>query len=647
MMVALTFAAPDAGAQLPPLIPRTVLFATPEKADPKLSPDGRSLAFLAPDGRGVLQIWVRSVAQGDARVVTAEPQRSIQDFHWAYDDHTLLFGRDSQGDERFHINAADMDTRNVRDLTPFQGVGARLVARSPRFRTKILVELNLRARTWMDVYSVDLETGATELDTQNPGDVIEWVADDDLIVRAVRGLRPDGRTQIRARSDPWSEWRIVAEGAPLEVLSPRRISPDGAGIYLFSSIRSQTVRLVQRDFMTRADRPIAADGQIDVDEESFNPSKRIIDAVRFSGQRTRWMALEPSIEDDLAAVGKLCGGCDLISLERNGGDSAWVAGFTSDTGGFRWYLYDRSTHSGALLFAASSQVERLRLAQMKPVTIAARDGLVLNAYLTLPLGLPPSKLPLVLYVHGGPWAKDSWGWDPFVQWLANRGYAVLQVNFRGSTGFGKKLARGGDRQWGQAMQDDLTDSVRWAIAQGIADPARVAIVGGSYGGYAALAGAAFTPDLYRCAVDMEGPANMSTFTSGIGWTWRRSGWNASVGNPDDPRDRKLLERESPLLAADQIRIPMLIAHGSNDPRVNQSESDQVIAALKRYDRVPVQYVVYSDEGHSFSRGENALDLLARIERFLADYLGGRAEPLPGEKVPGSTAVVTFIHQHGK
>jgi dipeptidyl aminopeptidase/acylaminoacyl peptidase len=582
LTMASTIPPPTSFAQSPPLIPRDTLLGNPERANPHIAPDGKRLAWLAPDEHEILQVWVQTVGQHDTRVVTADKSRGIQSYGWAFDSKTILYAQDAAGDENFHLFAVDLDSHNVRDLTPWDGVRSEIVASSPKFPGRILVALNLRDRKLMDVYRIDLRTGAVELDTQNPGEVAGWLADDDMIVRAAAVTTPDGGTELRIR--------------------------DSAAL----------------------------------SDAMIQPTRHVVQAAAFDPGRKHWTVVDPSVQADFDAIAKITAG-DFTVVDRDLADQTWLVSFVSDRAPARYYSWDRAAMKATFLFSVQHKLDDAPLAAMKPVEFAARDGMKINGYLTLPPGAPPKNLPMVLAVHGGPWARDSWGFYPYIQLLANRGYAVLQTNFRGSTGFGKKYLHAGDRQWGLKMQTDLTDGVKWAVDEGIADPARVAIFGGSYGGYAALAGAAFTPELYRCAVDECGPSNLFTLLASFPpyWEVARSIFFTRVGNPGDPRDKNLLTTASPLFSADKIKVPMLIGQGANDPRVKQAEAEQIVDAIARH-RGSAVYVLYTDEGHGFVRPDNRLDFTARMEKFLADNLGGRYEPMKGDRIAGSTARLRVV-----
>jgi dipeptidyl aminopeptidase/acylaminoacyl peptidase len=631
-----------AQAELPPLISRDVLFGNPEKAGPQLSPDARRISWLAPDQKNVLQVWVKTVDKDDAQMVTADKKRGIRTYFWAWDGKTVLYLQDQDGDENFHVYGVDLETRNIRDYTPFQGVRASVIRTSHKRPDQILVQMNLRKRELMDVYRVNLRTGALELDTENPGDVAGWMADHNMVVRSAEVATPEGGTEIRVRTGaraPFKSWMKVG---PEETLEVHGFTPDGKGLYLASSVGSDTARLVERSLATGAEKVLAESPKVDLGPVMVHPTRHTVQAAGFPVGRNEWKVLDPSVQADFDGIGKLADG-DFFISSRDLLDQQWMVGFTMDSGPIRYYRWDRQAKQGTFLFVHQPKLEGLALAKMKHVVIPARDGLELNSYLTLPVGVEPKNLPMVLWVHGGPWARDQWGFNPTVQWLANRGYAVLQVNFRGSVGFGKKFLHAGDRQWGLKMHDDLIDAVNWAVKEGYADPKKVAIGGGSYGGYAALAGATFTPDVFRCAVDIVGPSSLHTLIRSIPPYWKPilSMFKQRMGDVEDPKDAELIKAASPLFSAHKIKIPLLIGQGANDPRVKQAESEQIVAAIEK-NNGRVTYVLYPDEGHGFQRPENRIDFNARMEEFLAEQLGGRKEPLGADKVPGSSAVVRVI-----
>jgi len=640
--IAVVALAVPAFADLGALIPRDVLFGNPEKAAPTISPDGTRLAWLAPDKKNVLQVWVKTIGKDDDKMVTADKKRGIRSYFWARDNKNLLYLQDNDGDENFHVFGVDLTSGIVRDYTPFQGARAGVTAVSPSVPDQILVETNARNRQLFDVYRLTLSTGALVPDTQNPGDVAGWEADEKLNVLGAQIQTPDGGTEIRVRDNPQSAWRTFIKAGPDENLSLDGFSGDSRSAYIETSIGSDTSRLVQKDLATGNEKTIAYSDEVDAGNVMINPITRNVEAVSFEPGRRRWQVIDPSLKADFEGIAKLQEG-DFAVGSRDTADKTWLVGFTSDRGPVKYYAWDRASKKGTYLFSIQQKLEGLQLSEMKPVEIKTRDGMTMHAYLTLPAGLAPKNLPMVLFPHGGPWGRDVWGYNSSAQWLANRGYAVLMPNFRGSTGYGKKFLHAGDKQWGLKMHDDLIDAVNWAVKQGYADPKKVAIMGGSYGGYAVLAGLAFTPDFFTCGVDIVGPSNLKTLIGSIPPYWKpiRSMFDARMGNVDDPKDAELIKNASPLYKANQIRKPLLIGQGANDPRVNKAESEQIVDAIAKNNGA-VTYVIYSDEGHGFARPENRIDFNARAESFLANCLGGRVEPMTGDKYPGSTATVRVV-----
>ncbi len=629
-------------AELPPLIPREVLFGNPERVSPRISPDGKRLAWIAPNTNNVLQVWVKTIGKDDDKVVTADKKRGIRQYFWAEDSQTVTYLQDIDGDENWHIHGVDLVSGNVRDYTAFQGVRAQVTATDPNFPDEILVELNLRSRELFDVYRLNLKTGGLLLDTENPGDVAGWAADPKFQVRAAQIQTPDGGTETRIRDDVKSPWKSWIKVGPDEILEFLDFTADGKSAFLRSSIGSDTAGVVERNIATGGERVLASSDQVDAGDVLIHPRKHIVEAVSFAPGRAKWRVVAPSVQADFDGIARLNDG-DFSVVNRDDKDTTWLVAFTSDRGPIRYYSWDRASKKGTFLFVHQPKLDGLQLAAMKPEVIKSHDGLDLPSYLTLPVGVPPKNLPMVLFVHGGPWARDYWGYHSYAQWFANRGYACLQVNYRASTGYGKKFLNAGNKQWGLKMHDDLIDAVDWAIKEGYADPKKVAIMGGSYGGYAALAGLTFTPEKFACGVDIVGPSNLKTLIGSIPPYWKpqRSLFDVRMANVDDPKDAELIQNASPLFKADRIVRPLLIGQGANDPRVKQAESEQMVAAIEKHGG-RVAYVLYPDEGHGFARPENRIDFNARAEAFLAQNLGGRAEPIQGDKYPGSTAVVKVV-----
>ncbi len=622
-------------AKEPVLIPRAVLFGNPERASPRLSPDGKLLAYLAPDKKNVLQVWLRTIGKEDDRPLTQDRKRGIRQYFWAHDGRHLLYLQDSDGDENFHLLSADLKSGQVRDLTPFQGVRVEGIELSPEVPGEALVGLNLEDRKKFDMYRVNLRTGAVELDTENPGTVVGWEADAHFKIRAALSATPDGGHDLLVREAVDQPWKKLRHWGHEEEGRTVGFSKDGKTLYLLANHDANASRLLAVDLATDKETVLAEDDTYDVGGVLVHPTRHAIEAVAFNRDRLEWKPLEKDVAEDFAVLAKVRRG-QLQVVSRDLADKTWLVAYATDDGPPAYYAYDRSTRKAELLFTAQPKLEGLPLAAMKPISFKSRDGLTLHGYLTTPVGVEAKGLPAVLLVHGGPWARDAWGFNPLVQWLANRGYAVLQVNFRGSTGYGKKFLNAGNREWAGKMHDDLLDGVAWLVREGVADPKKVAIMGGSYGGYATLVGLTFTPDTFACGVDLVGPSNIVSLLKTIPPYWGplKAQFTRRVGDVDS--EQEFLESRSPLFQVDRIKAPLLIGQGANDPRVKQAESDQIVAALRKASK-PVEYVVYTDEGHGFARPENRLHFYALAEAFLARHLGGRCEPV-GE-IKGHSGVI--------
>lgn len=621
-------AAPAARADLPPLIPRAVLFGNPEKAAPAISADGKLLAYLAPSN-GVLSIWVRTVGKSDDHVVATDPARPIRNVVWQPDGKHVLYEQDKGGNENFHVYQTDIKTRSTRDITPFgDKVRSDIEAVDPRFPNQMLVTSNKRDPNVFDVYRVDLKSGVATLDTQNPGTIGGWAEDNQLVVRGAVQNNPDGSTAILVRSNASAPWHALLKAAPDDQIAPVAFSADNRSLYVSSSVDANSSRLLLYDLSDDRSSVIASDPTYDVGAPLMDAKSRKLAAVAFQRDRTEWQVLDPSYQSDFDALAKLHAG-DIGFLSSTANGRRLIVAYLVDNGPTSYYSYDRLTKRGTFLFVSRPALLKYQLASMRPISYKASDGLTVHGYLTLPVGVEQKNLPMVLYVHGGPWARDTWGYSSYVQWLANRGYAVLQVNFRGSTGYGKNFLNSGNRQWAGTMHQDLIDGKNWAVAQGYADPAKVAIMGGSYGGYAVLAGVTLSPDAFVAGVDIVGPSNLNTLLQSIPpyWSTIRATFALRMGDTTD-----FLNSQSPLFKAGQIKVPLLIGQGANDPRVNRRESDQIVAAMRKNNE-PVEYIVFPDEGHGFARPENNKRFDAAVEAFLGKYLGGRVEPAgPDESV---------------
>ena len=627
LIFVLSAAAVPVFAQLPALIPREVLIGSAQEFNPRISPNGKMLAYIGPD-KGVFNVWVRTVGQNDDRVVTSDRKRGIDNFIWQEDGEHVLYIQDRDGDENSHIYQTDLQTKNTRNLTPFQGVRAYIIATSTRFPDQMLVALNLRDRKIFDIYRINLKNGAVELESESARDETAWIADSNLHVRAVRAYLPDGSVEIRVRDDVRSPWRSLRRWSGDETGDIFGFAPGDNAVWITSTEGTEAKRLLEVDISTGKTTVLAEDRQFDVASTLRNPRTRALEAVRFDRARSEWTVIDESLKADFDTLRKVREG-DLYVVNRDREDKTWTVYYVTDDGPAYYYMFDRGARLTTFLFSSRPGLEKYKLAKMQPISFLARDGMTIYGYLTLPVGIDSKRLPLVIYVHGGPWTRDTWGYVSFSQMLANRGYAVLQVNFRGSTGYGKSYLNAGNREWGGKMHTDLLDGKNWTVKQGYADPKKVCIAGPSYGGYAVLAGLAFAPDEFVCGIDFYGPSNLVTFlrTMAPVLSLSKGNFYRRIGNLET--EEEFLKSRSPFFHASAIRAPLLIFQGANDPRVPQAESDQIVGAIRK-NGGHVDYIVFPDEGHGFARPENNLKAWAAIEQFLAKHLGGRAEP-PSEK----------------
>lgn len=633
------------------LIARKLLFGNPDKTAPRLSPDGKRLSYLA-EVNGVLNVWVGPVDRPDAATpVTKDDKRGIRQYFWAYNNEQIIYLQDKGGDENWRVYVADVATQQTRDLTPFDKVQARVQQLSHHYPDEILVGLNNRNPQVHDIHRVNLRSGATSLVYENPG-AASISTDAQFHVRYAMNITADGGLEF-LKPDEGGALKPFAQASQADSMTTAivSISDDGKTAYWYDSRGRDTSALVAVDTTSEKPSVLAANDAVDVDDVAVHPGTEAPQAVAFDRLRKEWKVLDPAVERDFAYLKKVSKG-DLSILSRTLDDQHWLVAFEMDAGPQRFYHYDRAAGSARFLFTDRSQLEGKNLARMHPTTIKARDGLALVSYLSLPWwtdrdgnGRPSKPLPMVLLVHGGPWGRDDWGYYSLHQWLANRGYAVLSVNFRGSTGFGKKFINAADKQWAAAMHDDLIDAVDWAIRQRVADAQRVAIMGGSYGGYATLVGLTFTPEKFTCGVDIVGPSNLITLLESIPpyWTPLLNMFTSRVGDHRTVEGRALLNSRSPLNLVERIKRPLLIGQGANDPRVKQAESDQIVRAMNER-KIPVTYVLFPDEGHGFARPVNNKAFFAVAEAFLAQHLGGQAEPI-GDDLDGSSITVPNGAEH--
>ncbi|WP_219918618.1 S9 family peptidase [Rhodanobacter sp. PCA2] len=627
----------------PPLIPRAHLFANPARAGIAISPDGQWLAWLS-NASGVMNIWAAPAhAPGDARQLTFDRHRGLQGFSWTYVPGLLLYSQDRDGDENWRLFGVDASNGIARELSPSApGVRTSIQGISRVRRDEALVTINQRDPRYPDLYLLDLKSGALTLLEQNPG-FSGYMADEEFSVRLAGRSMPDGGSELLCRNadGEWEEW-ISLSPDDARNSGPTHFSADGKTLYFRDSRGCDKAALTAINIESGHLTVLATDAKADIgdvlsDRVDYRPL-----AYGVLYDRYRLHVIDESIRADIDYLDAQDIG-EWHRGSRTEDDMFWVINASSDIRPNAAYLYDRSNRALTKLLDLRPELAGAPLARMQSAVIPARDGLELVSYVTLPVGQEEGELqsrcplPLVLIVHGGPWARDSFGYNTMHQWLANRGYAVMSVNFRGSTGFGKSFAVAADGEWGRKMDEDLEDAVQWAIDRGLADPARLAIFGGSYGGYAVLSALTRYPERYACGIDVVGPSNLETLLASIPpyWEAARAAQYRAIGNPETEAGRALLHDRSPLHRAASVRSPLLIAQGANDPRVKQAEAEQMVAALKRND-IPVTYALYSDEGHGFIREANRMSFNALCESFLARHLGGREEPWSPEDFPGTS-----------
>jgi dipeptidyl aminopeptidase/acylaminoacyl peptidase len=656
LLPALLLLALPAGAagQQPPLIDRELFFGDPEISGAQISPDGRFISFRKPY-RGVMNIWVKRTAEpfDAAKPMTADTSRPVPGYFWSQDSRYLLYVQDKGGNENYHIYAVDpaapaepaTGVPPARDLTPYGAIQARINSVPRKTPTTIVVSLNDRDPQWHDVYRLDLTSGDRTLVMENKDRVAGFFADQDGNLRMGVRVKDDGGTEL-LRVNRNGTLFPVFDCSNEETCGPVRVHQDGRRVYLVSNKGEEVdlARLVLFDPHTREIELVESDpeGQVDFGGAEFSDVTGDLLATVYVGDRQRIYPKTPEFTRDLERLRKALPDGELNIGAETSDERLWIVTVGRDVDPGAAYLYDRQGGTVTLLYRSRPALPSEHLAFMKPVRYAARDGLTIPAYLTLPRGVEPRNLPTVIMPHGGPWGRDTWGYDPYTQFLANRGYAVLQPNFRASTGYGKKFLNAGNKQWGiGSMQHDISDGVAYLVQEGIADPRRVAIFGGSYGGYATLAGVAFTPELYAAGVSYVGPSNLLTLLASIPPYWApvRKIFNHRLGNPDDSADVELLKKMSPIHSADRIRAPLLVIQGANDPRVNKAESEQIVVSLRDRGR-PVEYLLAPDEGHGFAGRENRLAVAAAMEKFLAAHIGGRFQEQMPPDVSARLAALT-------
>jgi len=617
----------------PPIIERSVLFGNPLRFQGRLSPDGTKMSFRAPLN-GVMNLWVGE--RGDfssVKAITQDTGRGIPSHFWALDSQHVLYIQDQGGDENWHLYSVDLASGKTIDLSPYEGTQAQMIAQSETVPGVVIVGMNDRDPKWHDVYSVNLSSGERTLLSENDG-LASILVDNDLVVRLATQSTASGGLQVLSRGD--NEWEPLFEIAFEDVQTTAILGfdEDNQGVYLLDSRNRNTAALVHMKLADQTLTTIAESDRMDISSVLIDPRSHKPFAYALDLIKPEWHAIGIEYKDVIARFNsQLLGGSQVLAQSLS--NQFWTV-YTDESDSSPIYkVFDASSGEFSDLFVTNPVLNEQLLARMHGVVIPSRDGMELVSYLTLPLesdadqdGRPGSPVPMVMLVHGGPWGRDTFGYSPVVQWLANRGYAVLQVNFRSSTGFGKDFLNAGNKQWSGAMHNDLLDAKKWAVEQGITSADKVAIMGGSYGGYATLVGLTVTPDEFSCGVDIVGPSNLVTLLESIPPYWEsfRKVFAQAIGDPETEEGLSLLKATSPLTHADKITKPLLIAQGANDPRVKQAESDQIVAAMKEKG-IPVTYVLYPDEGHGFQKPENNLSFYAVAEAFLAECQGGRYQEL--------------------
>jgi dipeptidyl aminopeptidase/acylaminoacyl peptidase len=634
-----------------PLIPRKVFFGNPDKDSVQISPDGAHIAYLAPRD-GVLNVWVAPRENlSDARPITQDTGRGIRFFMWAYTNSHILYIQDKGGDENWRLFSVDLTSTESKDLTPFDGVQAQFKKVDPEFPEEIVIGLNNRVPEWHDIYRINIVTGAMTLLEQNER-FLDFVIDEEYQLRQAVQMMPDGGLEI-FKSDETGSWETWDTIPAEDLLTTEMVGLDKTGsvVFMKDSRGRNTSAVVARKLADKETTLLAENALADAHDVVRHPTEKHVQAVSFVYERKLWQIIDKSIEPDFTYLRSIADG-DVEIVSRSLDDRFWVVLYAVDDGPARFYIYDRQSRTADFLFTNRRELEGQPLVKMHSAVIKSRDDLDLVIYYSLPLdsdtpgdNIPDRPVPMMLFPHGGPWARDFWGYNPWHQWLANRGYAVMFVNFRSSTGFGKAFTNAGDLEFGGKIIEDQVDAVQWAISQGIADPQRVGVMGGSFGGYSTLAGLTMFPELFACGVDLVGPSNLITLLESVPPYWKPALelFTTRVGDHRTEEGRALLTKHSPLTHVDRIRRPLLIGQGANDPRVKQAEADQIVQAMNSKN-IPVTYVLYPDEGHGFARPENSLSFFAIAEAFLARCLEGRFEPIGDDFSDSSLQVLDGVDE---
>ncbi|MGD8535333.1 MAG: S9 family peptidase [Candidatus Aminicenantes bacterium] len=608
--------------QIPRLVPMEDFFKNPESTGYDLSPDGEHIAFLKP-WQNRLNVHVQKIGEEEVTRVTSATERDIAGYMWANNER-IAYVQDTAGDENFRVYAVDIDGSDFKELTPFEKVRASIIDELENDPEHMLIDMNKRDARVFDVYRININTGKMEMIAQNPGNITGWMTDHDGNLRIA--LTTDGvNTSVLYRDSEKGDFQVLITTSFKETFNPLFFTFDNKNLYIASNIGRDKEAIYEYDVKNKKNiRLLYEHPDVDVNSLMRSDKRKKITGTYYYTEKMHYHFFDEDREKLQMDLEKRLPGYEARVYSMSKDETKILVRTFSDRSLGAYYYLNRGTNEFMKLVDVSPWLSEDEMAEMKPISYTSRDGLTIHGYLTLPKGFKPKNLPVIILPHGGPWARDTWGFIPEVQFLANRGYAVLQMNFRTSTGYGRKFWEAGFRQNGLAIQDDITDGVKWLIDQGIADSERVGIMGGSYGGYCTLAGLAFTPDLYACGVDYVGISSWFTILEGIPPYWEpmKEMFYEMVGHPE--KDKELLERTSPLFHADKIKVPLFVAQGANDPRVNKIESDQIVEAVKKQG-VDVEYMVKENEGHGFRNEENRFDFYRAVEKFLAKHLGGRAE----------------------
>ncbi len=602
-------------------IPLRDFFRNPEKAVYRISPDGHFVSHTESYERR-MNVFVEprdAIGQGKAIRVTSETTRDITSYGWK-NNTTLIYTRDFDGDENFHLFAVDKEGTNARDLTPFPGVRVEIVDQLEDIDNEVLIGMNRRDPECFDVYRLNVMTGAMELVAENPGNVTQWETDHTGAVRIA--IRTDGvNSTYLYRASEAESFREVLTTNFKELLAPLFFTFDNSAIYALSNLGRDRSAVVKYDITNARElETIYEHPEVDLDSMEFSRKRKVLTTIRYSTWKPQREFLDDTTKTLYAQLTAKLPNYEITIVDHTKDEQTFIVRTYSDRSLGTFYIYDFAADRLDKLADVSPWLHENELASMKPITYESRDGLTIHGYLTLPVGKEAKNLPVVVNPHGGPWVRDRWTYNPEVQFLANRGYAVLQVNYRGSTGYGRKFWESSFKQWGRKMQDDVSDGVLWLIKEGIADPKRVAIYGGSYGGYCTLAGLTFTPELYACGIDYVGVSNLFTFMKTIPPYWKPmlESMYEMVGNPE--KDKELLAAASPVFHVDKIRAPLMVVQGAKDPRVNIEESNQIVEALRKRG-IDVPYLVKENEGHGFHNEENRFEVYEAMESFLEKHVG--------------------------